>query len=134
MLHEGLTKLILEACFDVSKELGAGFLESVYEKSLIVALTHKGLSVTSQVPMKVTFRGVVVGDFYADLFVEEKVIIELKAVTRVSPEHKAQVINYLNATGIDVGLLVNFGNSRLEYYRLHKRNDLVHPVHPVSIS
>jgi GxxExxY protein len=134
MLHEGLTKLILEACFEVSKELGAGFLESVYEKSLIVALTHKGLSVTSQVPMKVTFRGVVVGDFYADLFVEEKVIIELKAVTRVSPEHKAQVINYLNATGIDVGLLVNFGNSRLEYYRLHKRNDLVHPVHPVSIS
>jgi GxxExxY protein len=134
MLHEGLTKLILEACFEVSKELGAGFLESVYEKSLIVALTHKGLSVTSQVPMKVTFRGVVVGDFYADLFVEEKVIIELKAVTRVSPEHKAQVINYLNATGIDAGLLVNFGNSRLEYYRLHKRNDLVHPVHPVSIS
>ena len=133
MLHEELTKLILEACFEVSKELGAGFLESVYEKSLIVALSQKGLSVASQVPMKVSFRGVVVGDFYADLFVEQKVLIELKAVSRVMPEHKAQVINYLNATGIDVGLLVNFGNPRLEYYRLHKRNDLVHPVHPVSI-
>jgi len=133
MLHEELTKLILEACFEVSKELGAGFLESVYEKSLIVALSHKGLSVASQVPMKVSFRGVVVGDFYADLFVEQKVLIELKAVSRVMPEHKAQVINYLNATGIDVGLLFNFGNPRLEYYRLHKRSDLVHPVHPVSI-
>jgi GxxExxY protein len=133
MMHEELTKLILEACFEVSKELGAGFLESVYERSLIVALSHKGLSVASQVPMKVTFRSVVVGDFFADLFVENKVIVELKAVTRVLAEHKAQVINYLNATGIDVGLLVNFGHPRLEYYRLHKRNDLVHPVHPVSI-
>jgi GxxExxY protein len=134
MLHEELTKLILEACFEVSRELGAGFLESVYEKSLIVALSHKGLSVASQVPMKVRFRGVIVGDFYADLFVEQKVLIELKAVSRVLPEHKAQVINYLNATAIEVGLLINFGNPRLEYYRLHKRNDLVNPVHPVSIS
>jgi GxxExxY protein len=134
MLHEELTKLILEACFEINRELGAGFLESVYEKSLVVALSQKGLSVASQVPMTVNFRGVIVGNFYADLFVEQKVIVELKAVSRVLPEHKAQVINYLNATGTDVGLLVNFGNARLEYYRLHKRNDLVNPIHPVSVS
>jgi len=81
--------------------------------------------------MKVKFRGAIVGDFYADLLIEEKVIVELKAVGRILSEHKAQVINYLNATGIEVGLLVNFGNPRLEYYRLHKSNNLVHPVHPV---
>ena len=131
MLYEELTSQILEACFEVSKELGAGFLESVYEKSLIIALAHKNISAVAQVPMKVKFRDVIVGDFFADLLVENKVIVELKAVSRVLAEHKAQVINYLNATGTDVGLLVNFGNPRLEYYRLHKRSDLVNPVHPV---
>lgn len=131
MMHEELTSKILEACFEVSKELGSGFLESVYERSLMVALSQKNISATSQVPMKVKFRDVIVGDFFADLVVENKVIVELKAVGRILSEHKAQVINYLNATGVPVGLLVNFGNPRLEYYRLHKREDLVHPVYPV---
>jgi len=131
MLHEGLTSQILEACFEVVNELGSGFLESVYERSLMIALSHKNISSVAQVPMKVKFRGAIVGDFYADLLIEEKVIVELKAVGRILSEHKAQVINYLNATGIEVGLLVNFGNPRLEYYRLHKSNNLVHPVHPV---
>jgi GxxExxY protein len=131
MLHEELTGQILEACFEVSKELGAGFLESVYERSLLIALSQNGINASSQVPMKVKFRGAIVGDFFADLLVEGKVIVELKAVGRVLSEHKAQVINYLKATGIDVGLLVNFGNPRLEYYRLHRSNNLVHPVHPV---
>jgi GxxExxY protein len=120
MLHETLTSKILEACFEVSKELGAGFLESVYERALFVALKHKGLDSTQQVALKVMFRGVVVGDFYADMIVNNKVLVELKAITRVLPEHKAQVINYLKATGIEVGLLINFGNPKLEYYRLHK--------------
>lgn len=120
MKYEELTEKILEACFEVSRELGAGFLESVYEKALIVALKQKGLSVRSQMPLQVKFRGVIVGEFYADIFVEEKVIVELKAVSRIAPEHKAQTINYLKATGIEIGLLVNFGNARLEYYRLHK--------------
>jgi GxxExxY protein len=120
MLHYDLTTKILEACFEVSNELGAGFLESVYEKSLIVALKHKNLSVKSQVPFSVKFREIDVGKFFADLLVEEKVIIELKAVSRILPEHKAQTINYLKATGIEIGLLVNFGVPKIEYFRLHK--------------
>jgi GxxExxY protein len=119
MLYEELTEKILAACFEVSKEMGAGFLESVYEKALFVALKQKGLGSKCQVPLKVKFRGVVVGDFFVDVLVEEKVLIELKAVSRLSSEHKAQVINYLKATGIEVGLLINFGNPKLEYFRLH---------------
>ena len=120
MLFDALTGKILEACFEVSRELGAGFLESVYEKALLVALKQKGLNAVCQVPLKVKFRGVIVGEFYADVLVEEKVLVELKAVSRVLSEHKAQVINYLKATGIEIGLLVNFGNPKLEYFRLHK--------------
>lgn len=131
MLHEELTSQILEACFEVSNELGSGFLESVYEKSLMIALSHKNIAAIAQVPMKVKFRGAIVGDFFADLLVESEFIVELKAVARILSERKAQVINYLNATGIEVGLLVNFGNPKLEYYRLHKSNNLVHPVYPV---
>ncbi|MEK7723998.1 MAG: GxxExxY protein [Acidobacteriota bacterium] len=120
MVHNELTSLILEASFEVIRELGSGFLESVYEKAMMVALKQKGLKVVSQVPLQVKFRGVIVGEFYADLLVEDKVIVELKAISRILPEHKAQTINYLKATGIEVGLLINFGNSKLEYYRLHK--------------
>lgn len=119
MLYSDVTSKILEASFEVSKELGAGFLESVYEKALIVALSQKGLNSISQMRLQVKFRQVIVGDFYADLFVGEKVLIELKAVSRLMPEHKAQVINYLKATGIEVGLLINFGNPKIEYSRLH---------------
>jgi GxxExxY protein len=120
MLHYDLTTKILEACFEVSNELGAGFLEFVYEKSLIIALRQKGLNVESQVPFSVVFRGIDVGKFFADVLVDEKVIIELKGVTRILPEHKAQTINYLKATGIEVGLLVNFCVPKIEYFRLHK--------------
>jgi GxxExxY protein len=120
MLYDELTSKILEAGFEVSKELGAGFLESVYEKALMVALRQKGLNAASQVRLQVKFRGVIVGEFYADILVENKVLLELKAVSRILPEHKAQVINYLKATGIEIGLLLNFGNAKLEYNRLHK--------------
>lgn len=119
MKHLDLTSKIIEACFEVSKELGVGFLESVYEKSLFIALKQKDLSAILQVPLHVKFRGVIVGDFYADLLVEDKVLIELKAVSRILNEHKAQTKNYLKATGIKVGLLINFGNPNLEYCRLH---------------
>lgn len=120
MLFEELTGKILEGGFEVSHELGVGFLESVYEKALLVALKQKGLNAVLQVPLQVKFRGVIVGEFYADILVEGKVVVELKAVKSTLPEHKAQVINYLKATGIEVGLLINFGNPKLEYYRLHK--------------
>ncbi|HMS08121.1 MAG TPA: GxxExxY protein [Pyrinomonadaceae bacterium] len=131
MINEEITGAIINASFEVSNELGAGFLESVYEKALIVALAQRGLNISAQVPLKVRFRNVIVGEFFADLIVEEKVLVELKAVSRLLPEHKAQVINYLNATGIETGLLLNFGNPRVEYYRLHKRKDPDHPVNPV---
>jgi GxxExxY protein len=120
VLHEDLTAKALEACFEVAKELGAGFLESVYEKALIVALRQKGLNASEQFPLAVKFRGHVVGEFFADILLEGKVIIELKAARALTAEHQAQVINYLNATDIEVGLLVNFGNPRLEYKRLHR--------------
>jgi GxxExxY protein len=116
-LHTELTRQIIGCSFDVLNELGAGFLESVYEKALHIALLESGLAVERQKPIEVLFRSQVVGDFYADLFVEGKVLIELKAVKAIAPEHQAQVINYLNATGVSVGLLINFGNPRLEYKR-----------------
>lgn len=121
MLHEDLTGKILEGCFEVSKELGTGFIESVYEKALIVALSQKGLKIENQVPLKVKFRGVIVGNFYADLLVEDKVIIGLKAVNTLINEHFAQILNYLKATEIEVGLIVNFGKSKLEYRRFNNR-------------
>lgn len=131
MKYEDLTSVILECCFEVSNELGAGFLESVYERPLVVAFSQRGLQVRAQTPLKVKFRNVIVGDFYADLIVEGKVLIELKTVIRILSEHKAQVINYLNATGIEVGLLVNFANPKLEYYRLYPSENPVYPVNPV---
>jgi GxxExxY protein len=113
--YEQITKTVIGCAFEVINELGAGFLESVYQNAMLLALRQMGISVTPQRPISVMFRGESVGDFYADLFVEEKIIVELKAVKAIAPEHQAQIINYLNATGIEVGLLINFGNPRLEY-------------------
>ena len=122
MIHEKLTAKILEACFEVSNELGSGFLESVYEKALLIALRQRGLTCENQVPLRVLFRGAPVGEFFADIVVENKVIIELKALKCLTEEHQAQTINYLNATGIAVGLLVNFGPRKIEYKRLYSRD------------
>ncbi len=119
LIYEDITNTILSACFEVINELGVGFLKSVYEKSLLIALHQIGLKAVDQIPIIVTFRGQNVGQFYADLLVEDKVMVELKAVTALTPQHKAQVINYLKATGVEVGLLVNFGNPKLEFRRLH---------------
>ena len=119
LLHGSITRKILEASFEVINELGAGFLESVYERALVVALMDKGLGVECQVPLQVSFRGHSVGQFFADMVVSSVVVVELKAVKTLAPEHLAQVINYLKATGIQVGLLINFGNPKLEYRRLH---------------
>ncbi len=120
MLYEKLTGKILKACFEVSNELGAGFLESVYEKALLIALNDLGLEAKSQVPLKVMFRDCSVGEFFADTLVEDKIILELKAIQKIAPEHKAQLINYLKATGIEVGLLINFGKPKLEYSRFYR--------------
>ena len=117
LLHAELTRSIIGCAFEVINELGSGFLESVYEKAMMIALSDAGLSVQSQKPVKVLFRGKPVGDFYADLVVEEKVMVELKSVKALILEHEAQTINYLNATGIQVGLLINFGKPALEFKR-----------------
>lgn len=118
--HAEITEAVIGCAFEVIKELGPGFLESVYEKALLVALLQKGLSAVAQHPLKVSFRGENVGEFFADILVEQKVLIELKVVRTLAPEHQAQLINYLHASGIEVGLLINFGNPRLEIKRCFK--------------
>ena len=117
LLEKDLTEKIIAACLEVSNELGAGFLESVYERALLIALTDKGLKAETQVPLKVVFRNRVVGDFYADILVENLGIIELKAAKSIGTENEAQLINYLKATNKRVGLLVNFGKPKLEWKR-----------------
>jgi GxxExxY protein len=130
-LPEGLlTGTIIGCAFDVLNELGSGFLESVYEKALLMALQQKGLHAEVQKPLKVCFRGQIVGDFFADLIVEDKVLIELKSIRELVPQNEAQIINYLQATGIELGLLLNFGNVRLEYKRFTRKKNPAHPVHP----
>ena len=119
--HYGLTGTIIKCAFQVSNELGAGFLELVYENAMLVALKDEGIKAVSQKPIEVTFRGQAVGTYFADLLVEETVIVELKAVKAIAPEHQAQIINYLKATGVEVGLLINFGNPKLEYKRFTRR-------------
>jgi GxxExxY protein len=118
--YEELTRKIIGICFEVLNELGAGFLESVYEKALLIVLRQEAIKAYCQVPLSVKFRGEVVGEFVADVLVEDSIILELKAVKALTPEHQAQLINYLKATGKEVGLLINFGNPCLEYKRLHK--------------
>jgi len=106
-----LTKKIIGCAFKVHNTLGAGFLEKVYENALRIELVKLGLEVKQQEPIRVYYEGQVVGDYYADLWVESRVIVELKAVQSLSKEHEVQLVNYLTATGIDTGLLFNFGPS-----------------------
>ena len=109
--HKETTDIILKSFYEVYNELGDGFLESVYENALYIVLTGHGLCAERQKDISVFFRGKVIGDFKADLIVDEKVIIELKAVRTFNPTHEAQLINYLKATNIEVGLLLNFGRN-----------------------
>ena len=121
MLYEEITSEILKACFEVSNELGIGYIESVYERALFVALIQRGLHVERQVSLKVKFRDVIVGDFSADMMVERKVMLELEAVESLVKAHYAQLLNYLKTTGIEVGMVINFGTSKLQYRRFDNR-------------
>ena len=118
LVSEKLTEKIIGTCFEVLNELGAGFLESVYQKALVIALVQAGLKVQEQVPLKIMFRGQVVGEFSADIVVGDEVVLELKSMKSLTAEHEAQLINYLKATGMGVGLLLNSGRSKLEWKRL----------------
>lgn len=108
MLHEDLTAPLIGAFYDVHRELGHGFLESVYERAMVVALSRRGIPVERQVPVTVRYGGHVVGEFCADLLLENRVLVELKTCRTLEPIHEAQVINYLRATLIEVGLLLHF--------------------------
>ena len=109
MLHESLTGEILKCFYKVYNTLGYGFLEKVYENALYHELIKNGIACKKQVPLKVLYDGVLVGDYFADLIVDDLIIIELKASENIIDDHKYQLINYLKATHIEVGLLLNFG-------------------------
>ena len=109
MLHEEITSSIIAAYYDVYNTLGYGFLEKVYENALIFELQKRGLSVEQQMPIKVYYEGQVVGEYFADLLVNDLVILELKAAEQIIKAHEAQLTNYLKATDLEVGLILNFG-------------------------
>ncbi len=107
--HSELTGQIIAAFYDVYNTLGSGFLEKVYENALAHELRKRQHKVLQQVPIDVTYNGVNVGHYLADLLVDDRVIVEMKAVENLSPAHEAQLVNYLRATGVEVGLLLNCG-------------------------
>ena len=113
-----ITYEIRGALFEVNNVLGPGFLEKVYENALLIELKKRGLKARSQAAIKVIYKETPVGEYYADLLVENKVIIELKTVDNLSKTHEAQLLNYLKATGMPIGLLVNFKNSKVEIKRM----------------
>jgi GxxExxY protein len=113
-----ITYEINGAVFEVNKVLGPGFLEKVYQNALMVELKSRGLKAESQVPIKVFYKGDKVGEYIADILVEDKVIIELKTVENIDKMHEAQLLNYLKATRIQIGLLVNFKHSKAEIKRM----------------
>jgi GxxExxY protein len=109
LLHQNITDKIIKSFYTVYNILGYGFLEKVYENALMIELTKAGLSVLKQQPIKVEYEGKLVGEYYADLIVEDIIIIELKAAESIAEEHEHQLLNYLKATDKEVGLLLNFG-------------------------
>ena len=113
-----ITQKIIGCAFEVSNTLGIGFVEKVYENALVHLLRKAGLKVVQQHPIKVTFDGILVGEFVADLLVEDRVLVELKAVSMLVNEHTAQALNYLRASGLEICLLINFGKSKIEIKRL----------------
>jgi GxxExxY protein len=116
--HRELTEKIIGAAFEVHRELGAGFLEKVYEAALLRELTARSVPAAQQAQIEVPYKGHTVGVYFADLLVDGRVICEIKAVAALSAEHEAQLLNYLRATGIKVGLLLNFGRPKLQIKRL----------------
>lgn len=109
-----ITEKIIGCAYKVSNTLGIGFVEKVYENALLHLSRKSGLKAVQQYPIKVEFEGIIVGEFAADLWVEERVLVELKAVTMLKDEHMAQALNYLRATGAEIGLLINFGTTKVE--------------------
>lgn len=118
MAINDITYAIRGAVFEVNQVLGPGFLEKVYENALLIELRMRGLKAESQVPIKVYYKENIVGEYITDILVEEKVIVELKTVEKLEKIHEAQLLNYLKATGIQIGFLVNMKNQRAEIKRM----------------
>jgi GxxExxY protein len=131
MKYEEITDKILKAAFKVHNTLGFGFLENVYQNALIIEIRKEGLKVEREKPIKVQYGDEIVGEYSADLIVGDKVIIELKAVEGLNKKFEVQLVNYLTATGLEVGLLLNFGKGSLQYKRkVRTLNE--NPVNPVK--
>ena len=139
MKNEDITHKIIGAAYKVFNILGFGFLESVYQKSMIIELIKSGLNVEAEKPLKVYYDQQIVGEFYVDLFIEDEIVVELKSVKSIAKEHEVQLVNYLNGLKKDIGLLINFGPSGVEIKRKYRKpsldswikNNPVNPVNPV---
>ena len=118
LLYADITELIIKAFYNVYNKLGYGFLEKVYQRALQVELQVRGVKVELEPCIQVQFKGVVVGDYAADLLVEDKIIIELKTDATYQSFHEAQLLNELRGTGIKLGYLINFGREKVEYKRM----------------
>ena len=125
---DSLTGRILGAVFEVSNILGAGFLEKVYVRALLLELRLRGMDAVAQVPFPVVYKGQCVGDYFVDILVENTVVIELKCVERLANEHTAQCLNYLRASGRTVCLLVNFQKPKVEWKRIVHRFEFPEPI------
>ncbi len=117
MVYPELSYQIIGMAMDIHNRLGSGFLEKVYENAMMVLLNRAGIKAEQQAPIKVYFDGAVVGDYYADILVENKIILELKVADRLTDVNRAQTLNYLKATGLRLAILINFGKQRLESER-----------------
>ena len=118
ILYKDLSYKIVGLAMQVHTELGYGFLEKVYENSLMILLRENAIRAEQQVSIKVYFHSQIVGEYVADILVEDCIILELKAQDRIIESHKAQTLNYLKATGLKLAILLNFGKHKLEYERL----------------
>ena len=121
MEHEELTHQIIGCAYKVYNKLGFGFIESVYRKAMVIELTKAGLKVEEEKPLNVHYDDEVVGEFSADLFVEDTVVVELKSVQHTIKDHEVQLVNYLKGLKRDIGLLINFGPSGVEVKRKYKK-------------
>ena len=120
MKHQDITHKVIGAAFKVYNQIGFGYLESVYHKSMVIELKKQKLAVESEKALKVYYDNEVVGDFYADLLIEENIVVELKSVKKLVKEHEVQLVNYLNGLKKEIGLLINFSPSGVEAKRKYR--------------
>lgn len=124
MSVEELIKMVIDCAANIRRQLGAGYLETVYKNAMLIELQKNGLAYEIEKPITVYYDGIVVGNFKADIVVKDQLILELKAVQTLNISHEVQLVNYLTATGVDNGLLINFGSETIQVkrkYRLYRK-------------